>query len=163
MSLSILIFLLRAGAAALLYLFLIGAVFVMWRDWQAVARQVGDRRAMARKTFGQLVVIQAGQSDLLQGATFPIGVVTRLGRAPTNSVIIEDAFASAEHARLSFHNGRWWLEDLDSRNGTLLNQERLNAPAIVATGDVIGIGEVRLRIDLTSHQVNEKTDQIMKL
>lgn len=162
MSLNILVLMLRAGSAALLYLFLIGAVFVMWRDWQAVARQVEDRRAMARKPFGQLVVIQAGKSDLLQGATFPISVVTRLGRAATNSVVIEDAFASGEHARLSFHNGRWWLEDLNSHNGTLLNQERLNAPAIVATGDVIGIGEVQLRIDLTSQQVSETTDQIVK-
>ena len=160
MSLNLLVFALRVGSAALLYLFLIGAVVIMWRDWQAVARQVEDRHTMARRTFGQLVIIQAGKSDLLQGAVFPIGVVTRLGRAVTNSVVIEDAFASAEHARLSFRNGRWWLEDLNSRNGTLLNQERLNAPAIVATGDVIGIGEVQLRIDLTSQQASETTNQI---
>jgi pSer/pThr/pTyr-binding forkhead associated (FHA) protein len=159
MSLNLLIFVLRIGSAALLYLFMIGAVFVMWRDWRAVAEQVESRRTTARRTFGQLVVIQAGKSDLVQGHTFPIGVITRLGRAATNSVIIEDAFASAEHARLSLRNGRWWLEDLNSRNGTLLNQDRLNAPAIVASGDVIGIGEIQLRIDLSSQRANATPDQ----
>ncbi|MBN1584010.1 MAG: FHA domain-containing protein [Anaerolineae bacterium] len=161
MSLNLVVFVLRIGSAALLYLFLIGAIFVMWRDWRAVARQVEDRRTVSRRTFGQLVVVQAGKSDLVQGDAFPISVVTRLGRAATNSVVIEDAFASAEHARLSFRNGRWWLEDLNSRNGTLLNQDRLNAPAIVAGGDVIGIGEVKLRIDLANRQTSDTTDQLI--
>jgi hypothetical protein len=146
--LDLLIFVLRIGSAALLYLFLIGAVVVIWRDWRAVASQLEGKRAAAKRTFGQLVVTQAGKTELIQGDAFPIGVVTGLGRAATNNVVIQDAFASAEHARLSFHNERWWLEDLGSRNGTLLNEERLNAPAIVATGDVIGIGEVRVRIEL---------------
>jgi hypothetical protein len=148
MSLNLLVFLLRIGSAALLYLFLFGAVAVMWRDWQAVAEQTARKREIAARTFGRLVVTRVGKTDLTQGDAFPIGVVTRLGRTLTNSVVVNDAFASAEHARLSFRNGRWWLEDLNSRNGTLLNEERLNAPAIVATGDVIGIGGVRLRIEL---------------
>jgi hypothetical protein len=162
MSLNLLVFVLRIGSAALLYLFLIGAVFVMWRDWRATAMQSERRRAAARRTFGQLVVLQTGKCNLVQGDVFPIGVVTRLGRAATNSLVIEDAFASAEHARLSFRNGRWWLEDLDSRNGTLLNQDRLNAPAIVTTGDVIGIGEVRLRIDLSAQHHETVTDRQAK-
>ena len=73
---------------------------------------------------------------------------TGLGRAPSNTVIVEDPFASNEHALLAYREDRWWLEDLGSRNGTLLNGERLRAPAIVATGDEIGIGGVRLRIEL---------------
>jgi pSer/pThr/pTyr-binding forkhead associated (FHA) protein len=66
----------------------------------------------------------------------------------SNTVVIEDSFASTEHARLSQRTGRWWLEDLGSTNGTRLNGEPLTAPAIVTTGDEIGIGHVRLRIEL---------------
>ena len=148
MSPNVLILLLRIGAAALLYLFLLGAVSVIWRDWRALARQTADRREADARTLGRLVVVDRGSTDLMVGYAFPLGVITGLGRTLTNTVVIDDSFTSAEHAVLSLRSGRWWLEDKGSKNGTRLNGERLNAPAIVATGDEIGIGGVRLRIEL---------------
>jgi len=145
---NVLILLFRIGGGIILYLFLAAVVAVMWRDWRAVARQAEASRQAAAQPLGRLVVLQAGQSDLAPGQAIPLSVVTGLGRASFNTVVVEDAFASNEHARLSRRNDRWWLEDLGSRNGTLLNGERLNAPAIVSTGDEVGIGEVRLRIEL---------------
>lgn len=148
MNANVIILLLRIAAGVVLYAFLLVVVGVMWRDWRAVAGQVEASRQAAAQPLGRLVVLQAGQSDLAPGQAIPLSVVTGLGRATFNTVVIEDAFASNEHARLSRRTGRWWLEDLQSRNGTLLNGERLNAPAIVATGDEVGIGQVRLRIEL---------------
>ncbi len=148
MSANVLILILRFAAAGLLYLFLLGVVVVMWRDWRAVARQAEERRAAAFRSLGRLVVVAGGETELAPGQSFPLSVVTGMGRALTNTVVVEDAFASSEHALLSLRNGRWWLEDLGSTNGTRLNGERLNAPAIVATGDEVGIGAVRLRLEL---------------
>jgi pSer/pThr/pTyr-binding forkhead associated (FHA) protein len=147
-SLSVLILLLRITAAILLYLFLAGAVVVMWRDWRAVAQQAEQTREVTTRSLGRLVVVDSGQTELAPGQSFPLSVVTGMGRAPSNTVIVEDSFASSEHALLSLRNGRWWLEDLHSRNGTRLNGDHLTAPAIVATGDEVGIGSVRLRIEL---------------
>jgi len=147
MSLNVLILILRIVSATLLYLFLLSAVLIIWRDGRAVAKQAIQQRQIEARPLGRLVVVEAGKTGWTRGEAFPLAVATRLGRAPTNTVIIEDPFASAEHALLTFRNGRWWLEDLGSRNGTLLNGERLNTAAIVSTGDVIGIGEVRLRIE----------------
>jgi pSer/pThr/pTyr-binding forkhead associated (FHA) protein len=147
-SLDWIILALRVAAMALLYLLMLGAVAVIWRDWRATVRQVEGARQASARSLGRLVVVQGGQTDLLPGQAFPLGVLTGLGRAPSNTVIVEDPFASNEHALLAFREDRWWLEDLGSRNGTLLNGERLRAPAIVATGDEIGIGGVRLRIEL---------------
>jgi hypothetical protein len=148
MSLNLMVLLLRIAAAVLLYLFLLGVVIVMWRDWRAVASQVARQREAAVQSLGQLVVVEGGETDLIPGEAFPLNVVTRLGRAPSNTVIVQDSFTSAEHALLSHRNGRWWLEDLGSKNGTRLNEERLTAPAIVVTGDALGIGSVRFRIEL---------------
>lgn len=148
MSGNLLILVLRVAAVALLYLFLLGAVAIMWRDWRTVSRQVEAARRSSARPPGQLVVVEGGKTDLLAGQSYPLGVITGLGRSPSNTVIVDDPFASTEHALLSRRSGRWWLEDLGSKNGTLLNGERLTAPAIVATGDEIGIGEVRLRIEL---------------
>jgi pSer/pThr/pTyr-binding forkhead associated (FHA) protein len=142
------ILLLRFAAIGLLYLLLLGVVFVVWRDWKSTARYVERTRQDATRSLGRLVVVRRGQTELLPGQTIPLSVITGIGRAPTNTVVLSEPFASNEHARLYRRDGRWWLEDLGSRNGTLLNDERLHARAIVVTGDMVGIGGVQLRIEL---------------
>jgi len=149
-SLNSLILVLRFAAAVLLYLFVLGIVVVIWRDWRSVARQVAHYKEVTNRSWGRLVIITSGETELVPGQTFPINVVTGFGRAMSNTVVINDSFASLEHARLSQRTGRWWLEDLGSTNGTRLNGEPLTSPAIVTTGDEVGIGQVRLRIELES-------------
>jgi len=148
MGVSLIILALRVGAVLLLYLFLLGVVAVIWREWRDAARQVEEARRDAARPLGRLVVVQGGSTDLLPGQSFLLSVVTALGRSPSNTVIVDEPFASSEHALIALRGGRWWLEDLASTNGTYLNGQRLTAPAIVGTGDEIGIGGVRLRIEL---------------
>ena len=148
MSLEWAILALRFVAALLLYAFVGLALFLIWRDWQATAGQVERTRHAAARSLGRLVVVQSGDTDLTPGQTFALSVMTGMGRGHSNTVIVQDPFASTEHALLYRREGRWWLEDRKSRNGTLLNGDRLDAPAIVATGDEVGIGGVRLRIEL---------------
>ncbi|NLE99729.1 MAG: FHA domain-containing protein, partial [Anaerolineales bacterium] len=57
-------------------------------------------------------------------------------------------YASAQHALLTWREGQWWLEDLGSRNGTQLNDELVDAPTVVVTGDIIRIGRARLKVEL---------------
>ena len=150
MSPNVAILGLRIAALVLLYLFLAAMVAIMWRDWRAVARQVQHTRQAATRSWGRLVVVEAGQADLSPGQALPLSIVTSLGRGPSNTVMLDVPFASNEHALLSRHDERWWLEDLNSKNGTLLNGQRLTSPAILATGDEVSIGGVRLRIELES-------------
>jgi DNA-binding NtrC family response regulator len=55
------------------------------------------------------------------------------------SITIDDRRVSAEHARLTRVFGRWRLEDLGSRNGTVVNGARV-ARALLADGDLIELG-----------------------
>jgi pSer/pThr/pTyr-binding forkhead associated (FHA) protein len=80
---------------------------------------------------------------------FPLQPVTLLGRDANNTIVIPDSAASARHARLSRENGVWWLEDLGSKNGTLLNELPLSRPTTIEPGDVIGIGDLRLVLEVT--------------
>ncbi|MFN2181963.1 MAG: FHA domain-containing protein, partial [Candidatus Promineifilaceae bacterium] len=64
-----------------------------------------------------------------------------------NTIVLEDAFVSAEHALLARRDAQWWLEDLNSRNGTLLNDLPLGESTVVSAGDVITIGSVQLKIE----------------
>lgn len=146
MSQESLIFTLRILLSLILYTFLGLAFWAIWRDLRVVRAQA-EAQVHSRVA---LVVIAPGETDLLPGDRLPLLPVTTLGRALTNTVILADSFASAEHARLTQRDGRWWLEDLGSRNGTLLNEVRLqpNVPVAVVEGDLVSVGGVRLRVQL---------------
>ena len=70
MSLNLFILVLRIGSAVLLYLFLIGAILVMWRDWHAIAKQMEVRRIAAKRTFGQLVVVRLERASWCRATRF---------------------------------------------------------------------------------------------
>ena len=55
---------------------------------------------------------------------------------------------SARHARLQFRHGHWWLDDLNSRNGTFLNEARVTEGQVVVPGDRLRCGTVIFQIDL---------------
>ncbi len=56
-----------------------------------------------------------------------------------------DPSLSYRHCRLSVIGGLTWVEDLDSRNGTFLNGERV-VQALLDTGDVVAIGSCRIAV-----------------
>lgn len=166
MSVDLILLILRLIAGVLL-LAMMGAVsWVIWRDYRATAQLV----AHSQRQRGRLLVVQAAQvrqepraeadtteiasaADALGvaeliGASFPLLPLTTLGRAPTNTVVLNDTFCSQEHARLTWRGGQWWLEDRDSSNGTRLNGEPVREPVVVSSGDVIGIGRVNLKLEL---------------
>lgn len=74
-----------------------------------------------------------------------------IGRDQDCEVTLYDETVSSRHAQLIFHHGQWWLEDLGSKNGTILNQERLIIPTVVVTGDEIGCGQIKLIFTLDSN------------
>ena len=72
----------------------------------------------------------------------------KLGRAPENHIILpEDGYASADHARVYFENGAWWVEDLQSSNGTSVNEQLISGPHQLAPGDTIKVGRTHFRIE----------------
>lgn len=125
---------------------MLGALFVvMWRDYRATSREA----EASRRSYGRLVGLLEVDSTLVKtGESFPLLPLTSLGRAPTNSVKVDDTFASGEHAIIALRNGQWWLEDRKSRNGTTLNGLPVTQAVIVTDGDIIGIGSARYRIDM---------------
>jgi pSer/pThr/pTyr-binding forkhead associated (FHA) protein len=140
---DILLLALRILLALLLYAFLAAVLLTLWRD----LREATTGREPVRRA-GQLVVLETTDETLAAGRTFPLQSVTSIGRSPNNTVLIPDTYASAQHALLTWREGQWWLEDRDSRNGTLLNGTRISGPTVVSAGDVIGIGGVQLKLEL---------------
>ncbi len=62
-----------------------------------------------------------------------------IGRDPGNQIFLGDTLASKRHAAVSFQGRRLIVEDLNSLNGTCVNERRVKAQEL-APGDVIRIG-----------------------
>jgi len=135
---------LRLLAGGLLLAFVVALFLAIRRDIALAAAQVSARR----RRHGQLVVIASDELPHAVGTIYPLLPVTSFGRAPTNTVHLQDDYASNHHALLTLRAGCWWLEDRDSRNGTTLNGRRLESPTVVSAGDVVGIGETELKVEL---------------
>src|SRR5207244_417627 len=64
-----------------------------------------------------------------------------IGRETDNDVVVTAPLASRHHARIVPSEGRWFLADLESSNGTFLNGERLLGEARwLQSGDTIAVG-----------------------
>ena len=140
---DILIFVIRLLLTALLYLFLVAVMVVLWRD----LRTASEAPAAIQERKARLVVL-ASCDGLEKDAALALQPFTILGRSPANTIVVPDTFASAEHALISWRGGQWWLEDLGSRNGTRLNDASVTAPTVLSAGDVISIGQVKLKVEI---------------
>lgn len=144
MTTELLLFILRIAGGLILLSFVLVLFLTIRRDMRLAAAQV----AAQRQGHGRLVVTDSGGLPVAVETGYPLLPVTTIGRAPTNTIQLPDTFASSHHALLALRNGQWWLEDRESRNGTLLNGQPLGGPTVVSGGDVIGVGRVALRVEL---------------
>lgn len=130
---------LRLGLALLLYLFLGVAFYILWQG----LRQHEKAPVIAHTPA--YVIIEAGDNH---GKRLPVRPVTAIGRSHTNILVIADAFASNHHALILWRDELWWLEDLESHNGTFLNEQRITHPMPLTSGDRIRIGATVLRFEV---------------
>lgn len=73
------------------------------------------------------------------------GPSTTIGRAAGNRVCIDSDKVSRQHARIEWTGDHYLLTDLDSRNGTYLNGERVVHSRPLGNGDAIAVGDCQLR------------------
>jgi pSer/pThr/pTyr-binding forkhead associated (FHA) protein len=124
----------------LLYVFLAAVARALWRDLRSAAVDAG-------RPLGSLVVLESPAGVPAAGTVIVLDAVNSLGRDVNNTVVVEDAFASAGHALLTYRGRAWYLEDRDSTNGTWLNGERVEGIAPLGYGDEIQVGQIRFRLD----------------
>lgn len=145
MNIETLLFLLRLASGGLLLIFMLAIFVILWRDYRSAVQGIES----SKRIQGQLVAMREVDGNyIMTGSTYPLLPLTSLGRSPTNVVPVDDHFASSEHAVLAMRNGQWWLEDRQSRNGTTLNEMLVKQPTIITNGDIVGIGNMRYRIEL---------------
>jgi hypothetical protein len=133
------LWILRLGFLALLYAFLVLVARILVRDLRAASRGPVET--------GRLVVMASPRGEPAVGASFALDAVTTLGRDLTNTVVVDDPFASSEHAVLTYRGRVWYVEDRGSTNGTFVNGLAIAGPTAMGFGDQLGVGEVRFRLE----------------
>ena len=140
-ALDIAVLALRIALVLLLYLFL-------WIVVRMAVRGLTQPvwTAPAPPSQLRLVVVEPGGSGLAPGGVITVSSGATLGRAARSAIVLSDSAVSGEHARVVQHDNRWMVADLGSTNGTLLNDQVVKRQAPLAPGDVLGLGNVRLRV-----------------
>jgi hypothetical protein len=91
---------------------------------------------------GPALVVRSGGGR--SGETFaPQGERTTIGRSPDCGIFLDDVTVSRRHAVIAQRDGRWFIEDQGSLNGTFVNRRRVES-AELSDGDELQVGKYRL-------------------
>lgn len=120
-----------------------------WRWGEAAGRHGEDEagRPGARPTAGGRasldVFVRGKPTEQVEIRQVPFCI----GRAPGNGLVIEDRGISRRHVLLDWVDGHLVVEDLNSRNGVLVNGRPVEN-AVLHSGDVIALGHAKLMVHL---------------
>lgn len=96
-----------------------------------------------------------------------------LGRSATCDIVLPNPVVSRVHAEIIEESGKYYLDDLNSRNGTLLNGTRVTKRSLLKDGDLIQVDEVVLQFsskdssldpnsgDREPHEITDQTSHII--
>jgi pSer/pThr/pTyr-binding forkhead associated (FHA) protein len=157
----------RLGLLAALWLFVLSVVAVIRTDIYGTqvraraSRAKGKRPAAAAAPtpgaslpaepagpgFGRnaprTLVVTEGS---LAGTTLNLSSPVLIGRNPEATLVLDDDYASGRHARIYPQDGRWFVEDLASTNGTFLGRERISGPTPLSAGSALRIGQTVIEL-----------------
>jgi len=142
---GVLLLVLRLSMAAALFLFLGWGLLVLWRDIKRHSELLADRLVPP-------ITLAANLGD----STLEFNFRTRevfIGRESSCDVRLDDLTVSGRHARLVYQKGHWFVEDLQSRNGTFLNREPVLSQVVLADGDELRVGQVIIQIAIGDRQI----------
>jgi pSer/pThr/pTyr-binding forkhead associated (FHA) protein len=127
---------------ALIFWFLLRAVRVMYLE---VAGTKGSRQTVSQVASTKppdRVTVTAPDAE--KDRVFSLEDELIVGRDDKCQIVITDNYASQIHARIFRKDGKVWLEDMGSTNGTYLNRRKVTSPHPVNRGDRGRIGKTEL-------------------
>jgi hypothetical protein len=114
------------------------AALIAARPRGAAAAEIGGLHPVK----AVLRVIELGRERLVE-ALCPLTI----GRDRSCELVLADAEVSRKHARLETQGGVVFVRDLESRNGTFLNGQRLAGAVETREGDAIDVGATRVVVE----------------
>lgn len=141
---EVVLLIIRLLAAGVLYFFL---GWIIWQIWLDIRRESRMLAQPLQPVLSLLTRSAAGESS----HRFNNKEIL-IGRDAICDLRLEDQTISARHAKLTFRQGQWWIEDLQSKNGTLLNLATISTPVVVTSNDKIQCGQVEILIQMEADE-----------
>jgi hypothetical protein len=145
---------LKFGFLVVLYLFLLWISRSALKDLRRTVAPAPDATgfhqtpafAAASGRDDRWLIAERG-GGLEQGERFDLIGGLSIGRSRESDVQIDDRYASGFHARIFNRDARTYVEDMNSTNGTLLNDAELKGEAELLDGDIVRIGDTEFRFE----------------
>jgi hypothetical protein len=144
---------LKFGFLAVLFLFLLWISRSALKDLRRTVAPAPDATgfhvapAVQARGIADVWLVAEQGGGLERGSRFDLIGGLSIGRSKEADVQIEDRYASGIHARIFSREGRHFVEDMRSTNGTLLNDAELRGEAELIDGDVVKIGDTEFRFE----------------
>jgi len=141
-----LLFALKWVFIGLVYLVLVVIMLVVRRE---MTLRVRGAPVEAGFSPGRLRIVRAGSDTKMRpGTLIDLKPVTSLGSQGDNDLVLRDRFISGHHAQMRWDGAAWWIEDLGSRNGTQVNQERLQPRQLqrLLNGALVSLGDMSFEL-----------------
>jgi len=108
-----------------------------WLKKSELTQEMLTRTTMLTDT--PLLLVKKGKH---LGQSFPLsrGAPVSIGRSRVNEIRLDDLSVSGQHCRIIPEKGHHVLHDLESANGTFVNDEKVKT-VVLKQGDVIRVGE----------------------
>lgn len=157
------LFVLQLAFLALLWVFVFAIVYALRTDLFGPSMRRSTEQASVKTQPAAAVSPGTGGTPLP-----PSGIATRLvvtsgpkegleipldkeqqftiGRSAESSLIVRDDFTSTHHARLMLWNDQWMIQDLDSTNGTFIEERRVNIPTPVPLNTAVHVGNTTFEL-----------------
>jgi pSer/pThr/pTyr-binding forkhead associated (FHA) protein len=135
---------------ALIYLFFLRSLRAIWVQVNAPAAAAGPTPGAADATVrgsGPAVAhLRLIEGTDPKGSTYDLSDEATVGRASGCQVALTDPAVSQLHARIFRRDGRLFVEDLGSSNGTYVNRKKVSAPVAIRRGDRLAMGGTILEV-----------------
>ncbi|PRR69085.1 FHA domain-containing protein [Clostridium thermopalmarium] len=132
---------LRLLIIVIIYIIIFWALRIMYKDIKG-----GNRRRVSRQLGLEVIKVGDNKSNLKVGSVIPIHSKMTIGRREDNLLVLHDQYVSGHHAVIFIKNNEYFIKDLDSTNGTLLNGKRLDKVLTLKLDDEIIIGEYIFKV-----------------
>ena len=126
---------------AVVYIIIFVAFIIMYKDMKS-----GGKKKVRRNPFGLEIIKPGKNSNLKMGGVIPIQNSISIGRKEDNTLVLSDEYVSSHHVRIYIKNTDYFLEDMNSTNGTKLNSIKLVGKSIIKKGDTIQIGTSEFKV-----------------
>ena len=104
------------------------------------------KKASGSNIRGLEVLTSMDEAKLKVGSVIPMATAITLGRKENNTVVLNDRFVSSYHAKIYLKNREYYLEDLQSTNGTYVNENKIEGNIRLYVNDIIRFGSTAFKV-----------------